>query len=169
MIEEGSAGVAGSCSTGDNAPMRPVTSADSTRRGLFVDGYVERKKITFLVDTGAKPTLISLAVLKELQKPLHRAFQPCSSTLQLADRQALRAQGQIMCNIMVIGQSVLEITYAAPIADRAILGLEAMLSIGLSLDIAGRRVTPITQSSLCRIHRPVVKRVVACEDCVAPA
>ena len=169
VAEKESASVAGSCSTGDNAPVRPVASADSKRRGLFVDGYVERKKITFLVDTGAEPTLISLAVLKELPKPLRRAFQDCSSTLQLADGQALRAQGPVMCNITVAGRSVLEAIYAAPIADHAILGLEAMISLGLSLDIAGRRVTPVSQPSLRRIHRPVVKRVVACDDCVVPA
>ena len=150
--------MAGSCSTGDNAPVRPVASADSKRKGLFVDGYVERKKITFLVDTGAEPTLISLDVLKELPKPLRRAFQDCSSTLQLADGQALRAQGPVMCNITVAGRSVLEAIYAAPIADHAILGLEAMIALGLSLDIAGRCVTPVSQPSLRRIHRPVVKR-----------
>ena len=154
--------------TNDRCVSRQVNHLEGHKEGLFLRGCVEGKEVDFLIDTGADVTLISLNFLETLSKPLRVAFQDRSYALHLADGKTMMAKGPALCNITVGTRSVLELVYAAPITDRALMGLSTLSALGLKMAVGGVRVVP-GKSSVRRITTACVRRVVANSDYEIPA
>ena len=114
--------------------------------GLFVKGVLEGKEVEFLVDTGANATLISLALLETLLKSIRTTFQDRLSTLTLADGKKMLAREPVLSNIKMGNLSILEAIYAAPIAERALMGLSTIEALNFQLTVAGVEVKPCAPS-----------------------
>ena len=122
----------------------------------------------FVVDTGVDVTFINLQFLETLPKPIRVAFQDRSHTLHLADGNALIAKGPALCNITVGTRTVLELVYAAPITDRALMGLSTLAALDLEMSVGGLRVVP-GKSSVRRVTNACVRQVVVSANCEIPA
>ena len=96
---------------------------------------MEGKEVEFVIDTGADVTLISLAFLETLPKPVRIAFQDRSHVLHLADGKTMMAKSPALCNVTVRIPSVLELVYAARIIDRALMRLSTLLTLGLEIAV----------------------------------
>lgn len=140
-----------------------------TRSGIFLSGKIESADVSFLVDTGADATVISLDTLKSMSKTLRTAFQDSTAKLQVADGTTVQAKGPVLCKVTVAERCVLEAVYAAPIADTAIMGLETMKALGLDLSVAGVRLLPSQPSLIRRTQVQTVRRVVASTSYDVPA
>ena len=92
---------------------RQVNHLEGHKEGLFLRGCVEDKEVEFAIDTEANVTLISLAFLEILPKPMRIAFQDRSHVLYLADEKTMMAKDPALCNVTVGTQSVLELVYVA--------------------------------------------------------
>ena len=147
---------------------RQVNHLKGHKEGLFLRGCVEGKEVEFVIDTGADVTLISLALLETLPKPMRIAFQDRSHVLHLADGKTMMAKGPALCNVTVGTRSVLELVYAAPITDRALMGLSTSSALGLEMALGGVRVVP-GRPSVRRVATACVRRVVATSDYEIPA
>ena len=130
----------------------------------FITGRIEDVTVSFLVDTGAEPTIISLKALQTLPRHIKEAFEKYPSHLKLANGQRVAAKGPVMCKIQVGNKSVLEATYAAQIDDEVILGLETLKGLGFDLTIAGMPMTMTSDDNTEVSHK--IRRVLLTEDCV---
>ncbi len=144
------------------APPAAVSKIVQRRKGFYLKGYLERKPLEFLVDTGAETTLISFSVLDSLPRALRTCFQDNSSTLQLADGEDFVAKGPVVCNLTVSGRTIVESVYAAAISDSAILGFPALESLGFQMSVAGisksQRKSMSTQSPSTQVRRITATR-----------
>ena len=84
--------------------------------------------------------------------------------LQLADGQPLHAQGLVLCNVCVGDKTVLEVIYAAPTEDNAILGLDTLRALTLNLSVAG--VSLEWRASVRRVTVPYVCRIKVSKECI---
>ena len=71
-------------------------------KSIHVSGFIERKTVKFLLDTGAEVTAIGRGVLGKLPKTLRTAFQDRSSTLKMANGESVIANGPVLCNISLL-------------------------------------------------------------------
>ena len=134
-----------------------------------MSGFIEKKTVKFLLGTGAEVTAIGRGVLGTLPKTLRTAFQDRSSTLKMANGQSVIASGPVLCNISLLGKTVLEAVYVMSDTDEAILGMPALTALGLCITLAGVEVMKLAQNPTIR-HLQLLKvyRVTADRDYSVP-
>ena len=132
------------CITGTNdlvdlgAPrIAPISTQSSIVR---VSGYIESRTVRVLLDTGAEVTAIGREILATLPKSLRTAFKDQSNTLTVANGDSVVAYGPVLCNISVLGRTVLEAVYVMPNTDEVIMGTPALTALGLCITLAGVEV-----------------------------
>ena len=134
-------------------------------KSIHVSGFIEKKTVKFLLDTGAEVTAIWCGVLGTLPKTLRTAFQDRSSTLKMANGESVIANGPVLCNISLLGKTVLEAVYAMSDTDEAILGMPALTALGLCITLAGMEVVKsASNATIRRLQLPKVYRVTADRD-----
>jgi hypothetical protein len=143
------------------------TSIRPRQSGLFLAGKVNGVSMSFLVDTGAEPTIVGFSVLQLFPKTTRNSFQNQTAQLQLADGQSLAALGPVMCQVTVGEKTVLDTIYVAAIEDEAILGLGTLNALGFQLSVADVQLGPSNctkKSTSIQLRKVTLK-----EDCIIPA
>ena len=138
-------------------------------KSIHVSGFIEGKTVKFLLDTGAEVTAIGRGVLSTLPKTLRTAFQDRSSTLKMANGESVIAYGPVLCNISLLGKTVLEAVYVMSDTNEAILGMPALTALSLCITLAGVEVVKsVPNPTVRRLQTPRVYRVTADRDYTLP-
>ena len=103
-----------------------VAPISTQGKSIHVSGFIERKTVKFLLDTEAELTATGRGVLSTLPKALRTAFQDRSSTLKMANGESVIANGPVLCNISLLGKTVMEAVYVMSDTDEAILGMPVL-------------------------------------------
>ena len=144
----------------------PISTQSNSIR---VSGYTESRTVRFLLDTGAEVTAIGREILATLPKSLRTAFQDRSSTLKVANDDSIVAYRPVLCNISVLGRTVLEAVYVMVNTDEAILGMPALTALGLCITLAGVEVLKSgSNPTVRRLRMPKVYRVTADGNSTVP-
>ena len=161
---QGSQSSDGVAVTSISAPL--IKSVQPRYNGMFINGSLNNINVSFLIDTGAEPTVISRKVLACLPKSVRTKFYDNISKLQTADGADLPANGPVLCELTIERRTVIETIYAANISDSAILGLAAMEALGLELSIAGIKVLRrLRHTPIRRIFVPQIRCVIVARNC----
>ena len=114
-------------------------------------------------------TAIGRGVPSTLPKTLRTAFQNRSSTLKMANGESVIANEPVLCNISLLGKTVLEAVYVMSDTDEAILGMPALTALGLCIILAGVEVMKsVPNPTIRRLQLPKVYRVPADRDYTVP-
>ena len=123
-----------------------IASISTQSNSIHKSGYIESRTVRFLLDTGAEAIAIGREILTTLPKSLRTAFQDRSSTLKVANGDSVVAYGPVLCNISLLGRTVLEAICVMPNIDEAIMGmptlsaLSALSALSLCTTLAGVEV-----------------------------
>ena len=152
-------------SVGSSAKLSAMSTG---KNSLYMKGTIEGGAVKFLIDTGAENSVVSLKVLSKLSKEVRSKFQDTVSVLQLADGKELYAKGPVLCEIEVNGRRVLDVVYAAPVKDEAILGLATLMMLDCDITVAGEKLSTGKRAAFRQLSTPCVRRVVATGGVVVP-
>lgn len=160
----------GSCSVNKASPCSTATDfcCDDvlrTRGGPYVKGYIGGKAVSFLMDSGAQVTLVSMQVLSSLPRAIRAAFQDVSGSLTMASGQSVFAKGPVLCEIEVGDKVIVETVYAMEMPDAGILGLPALRELGVKMTLGGIDLL----AAVKRVRAPRVYRVLAVANTIIPS
>ena len=144
-------------------PMENEASAvkKSAHGGIYVTGEIGKTEIEFLVDTGAEITVISESKFQNLPKQLRNKFDRISTSMKVANGASVSAKGPVMCQLSVMGRSVLEAIYVVKLTDDGLLGMPVLTALGFTLKMDG--------VDMMQFRRPRKFRVTSTEDQEIPA
>lgn len=138
------------------------------KNALFQSGYLEGKRVQYLIDTGAEVSVISNNMLANLPCIVRLAFKDQMHTLQMASGQSVLSRGPVLCNVTIGDRTITEAFYAMEMPEDAILGMPAMTSLGLRVTMAGVDLMP-EASMVQRLKVSHVYRLTAASDYTLPA
>ena len=138
-------------------------------KSIHMSGFMERKTVRFLRDTGAEVTAIGRGVLATLPKTLRTAFQDRSNTLKMANGESVIANGPALRTISLLRKTVLEAVYVMSETDEATLGMPALTALDLCITLAGvEEVKSAPNPTIRRLQLLKVYRVTADRDYSVP-
>ena len=132
---------------------------------LLISGYLENRKIRFLIDTRSEITVISRKVFISLPRQLRSQFESREHTLITANGAPKTAKGPLLCTLTIAGRSILEPVCAMEGGPPSILSMPALLAFGFHMTVAGVEVTSVpTRQAVRRLLTSHVLRVSLAEN-----
>ena len=87
----------------------------------------------------------------------------------MANGESVIANGPVLCNISLLGKTVLEVVYVMSDTDEAILGMPALMALGLCIILAGVEVVKsVLNPTVRRLRTPRVYRVTVDRNYTVP-
>ena len=123
--------------------MPKIIQVDLIRKqndGLYIDGYIQGRTLSFLVDTGASVTLISTGVYHQIAIDKRPPLVAVDVQMETADGKTIPCLGKGMFDLQVEGIAVKHEVWVAEITPKGILGLDFLSHNNCNLNLGKNEI-----------------------------
>ena len=147
------------------------SSQDAQRQGMYVEGKVNGRVVTFLVDSGSSHTLISEGVFDGITDTRRPSLRQAVDTVCQADGSPLSIRGKTTVTIQLGSTNFVSEVTVAGLQNEGILGLDFLIQMNALIDCRKLELRTPWEKIACRDQHgtPFCGRVVTAETKTVPA
>ncbi len=118
--------------------MPKLLQIDSIKKdddGLFIEGTIQNKQLSFLIDTGASVTIVKTSVYQEIPRDKRPPLEKVNVEMVAADGRSILCHGKGLFNLKIEGVELQHEVWVADISLDGILGFDFLNSNQCYLDV----------------------------------